>query len=169
MPGQGKRPMDWGADRSTLGIHIHLQDYHAGDTLLPNIWGRGHDPSRSGRAHHTKADVRPHPKRGKPSGQPRFGKWASWQKQDSRDRMQASGSKAVQHKGLTEELPEGRPCLEDAQRCEKKWREVLVQLGGAFPSLRSRKGGSLSLGMAFGKNCTEDVECHAPQVLLQLY
>jgi len=37
---------------------------------------------------------------------------------------------------------------------------------GAFPSPGSHAGRSLSFRMAFRQNCTEDVECHAPQVLL---
>ena len=48
----------------------------------------------------------------------------------------------------------------ECAQCEKKRREVLVQLGGTFSSLRSRKGGRLLLRVAFGQNCTEDVECH---------
>ena len=143
-------------------------DYHAGNTLQPDIRHRGHDPSWGGRTHHTTADVRPHPKRGKSSGQPRLCKWVSWQKQDSGGRLQNSSVQAVQHKGPAEEFPEGRPRLENVQRCEKKWREILIQLGGAFSSSRSRKRRSLSSRMDFGKNCTENVECHVPQVLLQL-
>ena len=79
-----------------------------------------------------------------------------------------TGVKEIQDKSLAEELPEGRPCLENAQQREKKRREVLVQLGGTFSSLRSRKEGRLSLRVAFGQNSTEDVECHAPQVLLHM-
>ena len=36
--------MDRGADRGTLGVQVHPPDYHAGDTLQPDIRGRGHDP-----------------------------------------------------------------------------------------------------------------------------
>jgi len=80
----------------------------------------------------------------------------------SRDCVQASGVKTVQQKSPIEKLLEGRPRLEDAQRCEKKRREVLVQLRGAFLSSRNRKGGNLSLRMALEQNCTKDVECHTP-------
>ena len=166
--GKGQRLMDRGADRGTLGVQVHPPDYHAGDTLQPDIRDRGHDPGWDGRAHHTTTDVRPHPKREKPSGQPWLGKWVSWQKQDPGGHLQNPGVQTVQHKGPAEEFPKGRPRLKNARRCEKKWREILVQLGGAFPSPRSRTGGSLSFRMAFRQNCTEDVECHAPQVLLQL-
>ena len=44
----------------------------------------------------------------------------------------------------------------------EKMKGSFVQLGGPFPSARSRKGGSLSFRMAFGKKFTKDVECHAP-------
>ena len=47
------------------------------------------------------------------------------------------------------------------QKGDLFWREVLVQLG-TFSSSRIRKGGSLSLRMAFEQIFTKDVECHAP-------
>ena len=160
--------MDRGTDRGTLGVQVHPPNYHTGNTLQPDIRDRGHDPSWGGRIHCTSTDVRSHPQRGKSSGQPQPGKWVSWQKQDSGGFLQSPGIQAIQHKGPVEKFSEGRPRLENAQRHEKKRREVLIQLGGAFPSPRSRTRKSLSSRMAFRKNCTEDVECHAPQVLLQL-
>jgi len=81
--------MDEGAHRSTMGIQKHPSDNHTRNTIQPDIRDRGDDPSRSGRAHHTKANVRRHPKRGKPSGQPRLGKRVARQEQDPIDRMQA--------------------------------------------------------------------------------
>jgi len=66
--------MDRGVDRGTLGVQVHPPDYHAGDILQLDIRDRGHDPGGGGRAHHTTTDVRPQPKRGKRSGQPRLEK-----------------------------------------------------------------------------------------------
>ena len=65
--------MDKGADISTLGVQMNPLDNHAGNAIQLDIRDQGNDPGRSGRVHHTKANVRPHPKRGRPSGQPRLG------------------------------------------------------------------------------------------------
>ena len=161
-PRQGEWPMDRRTDRSPMGIQMHPPDNHTRKTIQPNIWHRDNDPSHGGRTHHPKANVQPHPKWGKSSGQPWFGKRTSWQERDPRDRMQTSSVKTLQHQSPTEKFPEGRPRVEDAKRHKKKRREVLIQLGGTFPSPRSRKEGSLSFRMTFGKNCTKDVECHTP-------
>jgi len=52
-------------------------DNHTGNAITLDIQNRGNDFGRSGRAHHMKTNVRPHPKRGKPIGQPRLGKRTS--------------------------------------------------------------------------------------------
>ena len=42
------------------------------------------------------------------------------------------------------------------------------QTGRTISSSRSRRRGSIPLRMVIRQNCTEDVECHAPQILFQL-
>jgi len=151
-----------------MGVQMHPTNDHARDVVQPDKWDRGNDPGRGRRAYYPKANVRPYPQWGKPSGQPRFDKLTSGQKQDLRDCMQASGVKTVQHQGLTEELPEKRPRLKNAKRRKKKRREVIVQLGGTVLSPRSSNRRDISFRVAFRQNCTEDVECHTHLVLLQL-
>jgi len=46
--------------------------------------------------------------------------------------------------------------------------EVLVQQERTLLSSRSRSWGGIPLRVAFRQNCTENVECHASQILLQL-
>jgi len=52
--------------------------------------------------------------------------------------MKALGGKTLQYQSLIEELPKGRPRLENAKRRKKKRMEVLIQLGGTILSPRSR-------------------------------
>ena len=42
--------------------------------------------------------------------------------------MQASDGETLQHEGLTELLLEGRPRLENEERCKEEGRHILIQL-----------------------------------------
>jgi len=67
--------MDRGVDRSTLGVYMHPPDYHAGNTPYSLTYGtEAMIPIEVGEPTIQRADVQPHPQRGKPSGQPQFDK-----------------------------------------------------------------------------------------------